>query len=483
MLAQQKQEIAALFQAALAPIVAGTGLTPERGAGAPARPVARRHRLQYRHAAGQAAEDEPARTGHQDRRRAAGRTRPARAWSKAPTSPAPASSTCAWPPAPSSRWCARSCSSKAHVRPQRSRRRARKSSSNSSRPTRPARCTSATAARPRWATRCRRCSKRRAIDVTREFYYNDAGVQIATLANSVQARARGFKPGDAGWPESAYNGDYIADIADDFLAGKTVSASDGQPATASGDADDLESIRAFAVTYLRNEQDIDLQAFGVKFDNYYLESSLYRDGKVEAAVEALIERRQDLRAGRRAVAAHHRLRRRQGPRDAQVRRHLHLLRAGRGLPHRQVAARLRPGHQHPGQRPPRHHRARARRPAGGRHGHPAGLPRLRAAQDGHRHEGRRRGQDLQARRLLRHGARPDRMVGRRRHRARPRRGALLPHLAQGRHRIRVRRRRRAQDLATRTRCITCSTRMRASARCWRNGAATKRSWPASTCRR
>ncbi|BDT57537.1 arginine--tRNA ligase [Massilia varians] len=126
-------------------------------------------------------------------------------------------------------------------------------------------------------------------DVTREFYYNDAGVQIATLATSVQARARGFKPGDAEWPESAYNGDYIADIASDFLAKKTVSASDGEPATASGDVNDIESIRRFAVTYLRNEQDQDLQAFGVKFDNYYLESSLYADGKVEAAVQALVD--------------------------------------------------------------------------------------------------------------------------------------------------------------------------------------------------
>jgi arginyl-tRNA synthetase len=124
--------------------------------------------------------------------------------------------------------------------------------------------------------------------VTREFYYNDAGVQIATLANSVQARARGIKPGDAAWPESAYNGDYIQDIANDYLAGKTVSASNGEPVTASGSVDDIESIRPFAVTYLRNEQDIDLQAFGVKFDNYYLESSLYADGKVDAAVAGLI---------------------------------------------------------------------------------------------------------------------------------------------------------------------------------------------------
>ena len=126
-------------------------------------------------------------------------------------------------------------------------------------------------------------------EVTREFYYNDAGVQIGNLALSVQARAKGLKPGDAAWPEAAYNGDYIADIAADFLAKKTVSASDGAPVTASGDVEDIESIRRFAVTYLRHEQDLDLQAFGVRFDNYYLESSLYTDGKVEAAVQALIK--------------------------------------------------------------------------------------------------------------------------------------------------------------------------------------------------
>lgn len=124
--------------------------------------------------------------------------------------------------------------------------------------------------------------------VQREFYYNDAGVQIATLANSVQARALGKNPSDADWPESAYNGDYIADIAVDFLAKKTVSAANGEPVTASGDVNDIESIRRFAVTYLRHEQDLDLQAFGVRFDHYYLESSLYSDGKVDATVKALI---------------------------------------------------------------------------------------------------------------------------------------------------------------------------------------------------
>ena len=124
--------------------------------------------------------------------------------------------------------------------------------------------------------------------VLREFYYNDAGVQIATLAASVQARAQGKKPGAAAWPESAYNGDYIADIAADFLAKKTVSAANGEPVTGSGDLNDIESIRRFAVTYLRHEQDLDLQAFGVRFDNYYLESSLYTEGKVAATVAALI---------------------------------------------------------------------------------------------------------------------------------------------------------------------------------------------------
>ncbi len=122
--------------------------------------------------------------------------------------------------------------------------------------------------------------------VYREFYYNDAGVQIGTLANSTQLRAKGFKPGDTEWPEAAYNGDYIQDIANDFLAGKTVK-SDDREFTASGDVNDLDGMRQFAVAYLRHEQDLDLKAFDVKFDNYYLESSLYTSGKVDAAVQKL----------------------------------------------------------------------------------------------------------------------------------------------------------------------------------------------------
>jgi arginyl-tRNA synthetase len=123
--------------------------------------------------------------------------------------------------------------------------------------------------------------------VSREFYYNDAGVQIATLAASVQARLRGLKPGDAQWPESAYNGDYIGDIANDFLAKRTVTADD-RAFTASGDVDDLDGIRQFAVAYLRHEQDLDLQAFGVRFDHYFLESSLYSSGRVDDIVKRLV---------------------------------------------------------------------------------------------------------------------------------------------------------------------------------------------------
>ena len=131
--------------------------------------------------------------------------------------------------------------------------------------------------------------------VHREFYYNDAGVQIQTLANSTQLRAKGFKPGDDCWPvdpenplsKAFYNGDYIQDIADDFLARKTVAADD-RSFTASGDVEDMESIRNFAVAYLRREQDKDLQAFNLKFDEYYLESSLYTSGRVDKAVAKLV---------------------------------------------------------------------------------------------------------------------------------------------------------------------------------------------------
>ncbi len=125
-------------------------------------------------------------------------------------------------------------------------------------------------------------------DVHREFYYNDAGVQIGNLARSTQARAKGIDPDSPDWPANAYNGLYIADIARDYLAGKTVAATDGAPVTAKGDVNDIDAIREFAVAYLRHEQDLDLTAFGVKFDQFYLESSLYEEGRVKSTVDALI---------------------------------------------------------------------------------------------------------------------------------------------------------------------------------------------------
>jgi arginyl-tRNA synthetase len=111
--------------------------------------------------------------------------------------------------------------------------------------------------------------------VTREYYYNDSGTQIHNLALAVQARARGIAPGEPGWPKDGYAGEYIQDVARDFLG-------------AQGDIDDLDAVRKFAVAYLRNEQDRDLKEFGLQFDVYYLESSLYLDGSLEVAVQGLI---------------------------------------------------------------------------------------------------------------------------------------------------------------------------------------------------
>lgn len=123
--------------------------------------------------------------------------------------------------------------------------------------------------------------------VTREFYYNDAGVQIDNLTHSVHLRCQGITPDDPLWPEAGYRGEYIADVATAYLNKETVVADDVQ-VTATGNVDDLESIRAFSVAYLRHEQDLDLRAFQIKFDVFSLESALYTEGKVEDTVQSLI---------------------------------------------------------------------------------------------------------------------------------------------------------------------------------------------------
>ncbi|MDQ2971532.1 MAG: arginine--tRNA ligase [Pseudomonadota bacterium] len=124
--------------------------------------------------------------------------------------------------------------------------------------------------------------------VTREFYYNDVGAQIQNLALSVQARCKNIESDDPRWPADGYRGEYIRDIARAYPAGETVPAADGA-ITAKGDIDDLDAIRHFSVAWLRREQDEDLRAFGVHFDVYFLESSLYADGTVEQAVTRIVE--------------------------------------------------------------------------------------------------------------------------------------------------------------------------------------------------
>jgi arginyl-tRNA synthetase len=115
--------------------------------------------------------------------------------------------------------------------------------------------------------------------VAREFYYNDAGAQINNLARSVQARVRQLAGEDAEIPPDGYHGEYIREIAERYVA--------AHPEDRHGQ--DLETVRKFSVAELRKEQDIDLQTFGVKFDVYFLETSLYTTGRVDETVQRLIE--------------------------------------------------------------------------------------------------------------------------------------------------------------------------------------------------
>ena len=116
-------------------------------------------------------------------------------------------------------------------------------------------------------------------EVYREFYYNDAGEQINNLTRSVQARIRQLRDAHAPFPEAAYHGEYVRELARDYVAAHTEDPR----------GEDAEAVRIFAVAALRREQDRDLAAFGVRFDNYYLESSLYTEGRVERTVAALVK--------------------------------------------------------------------------------------------------------------------------------------------------------------------------------------------------
>ena len=123
-------------------------------------------------------------------------------------------------------------------------------------------------------------------DVTREFYYNDAGQQINNLALSVQSRIKGIKPDDVNFPEDGYRGEYILEIADAYSNLKTVEV-DGELVKASGNPDDIENIKRFSVAFLRNEQNIDLAAFQTTFDVFTLESTFYQNKDVEKVLDLL----------------------------------------------------------------------------------------------------------------------------------------------------------------------------------------------------
>ena len=125
-------------------------------------------------------------------------------------------------------------------------------------------------------------------DVTKEFYYNDAGAQINSLGLSVQARAKKISPGDKKFPKDGYQGEYINDIADGFLSESEFNFN-GNMIRPSGDTENFQALKEFSVAYLRHEQDLDLEAFNVNFDIFSLESSLYKNGQVEHIVNMLIK--------------------------------------------------------------------------------------------------------------------------------------------------------------------------------------------------
>jgi arginyl-tRNA synthetase len=122
--------------------------------------------------------------------------------------------------------------------------------------------------------------------VTREFYYNDAGAQIDNLTKSIISRCNNINPDNPAFPKDGYRGEYISDIANAYLQKSTIE-NNGITVQSNGDILDNDSIKLFAITYLRKEQDEDLRAFKTQFDVYSLESSFYTKGKVKSIVETL----------------------------------------------------------------------------------------------------------------------------------------------------------------------------------------------------
>ena len=123
-------------------------------------------------------------------------------------------------------------------------------------------------------------------DVTREFYYNDAGSQIDNLTKSIKARCMNVLPEDPSFPEDGYRGEYISDIAKSYLAKKTIQ-NGSETFSSNGDTTDDDAIKNYGIHYLRKEQDQDLEAFKIRFDVFSLESSFYSQGKIKDVVTTL----------------------------------------------------------------------------------------------------------------------------------------------------------------------------------------------------
>jgi arginyl-tRNA synthetase len=114
-------------------------------------------------------------------------------------------------------------------------------------------------------------------DVTREYYFNDHGVQIDRFARSLLADARGEEP-----PEDGYGGQYISDIAATVVAKHP-------DATTLADAEALELFRAEGVDLMFTEIKASLHDFGVDFDVFFHENDLHESGAVKRAIARLDE--------------------------------------------------------------------------------------------------------------------------------------------------------------------------------------------------
>ena len=117
--------------------------------------------------------------------------------------------------------------------------------------------------------------------VTREFYINDAGVQIDKVAASLWARVQQAAGREVPVPEGGYHGEYLVEAAAELLAREGRAFAD----RAEGEA--LAICRAFALTSQRLEQDQLLRDFGVTFDVHSSEQSLYDTGQVDRALALL----------------------------------------------------------------------------------------------------------------------------------------------------------------------------------------------------